>query len=169
MRQTYIAIFFGAGLLLSIHAASHPAAGPADSVTRGKYLVDHVAMCGECHTPRNDKGEILSGQYLKGAPIPVSPPPSRKSCRCFLGLSDSFATLALKSTQISPAIPVKISVLAPRYRSKSSRSHRSEIAPSPTDLARDSSDLDFCEIYRKQAIPFARADHGLNGAFVACA
>jgi hypothetical protein len=44
-------------------------------MTRGKYLADHVAMCGECHTPRDDKGERLSGQYLKGAPIPVNPPP----------------------------------------------------------------------------------------------
>jgi hypothetical protein len=44
-------------------------------MTRGKYLVDRVAMCGECHTPRNDKGEIISGQYLKGAPIPVNPLP----------------------------------------------------------------------------------------------
>jgi mono/diheme cytochrome c family protein len=32
-------------------------------------------MCGECHTARNEKGELLSSQYLKGAPIPVSPPP----------------------------------------------------------------------------------------------
>jgi mono/diheme cytochrome c family protein len=75
MRETYIAIFFGAGLLLLLYGASHPASDSTVSMTRGKYLVDHVAMCGECHTPRNDKGEILSGQYLKGAPIPVSPPP----------------------------------------------------------------------------------------------
>jgi hypothetical protein len=75
MRQTYITFLLGAGLLLVIHEASHPASQPVDSMTRGKYIVDHVAMCGECHTPRDDKGEMLSGQYLKGAPIPVNPPP----------------------------------------------------------------------------------------------
>jgi mono/diheme cytochrome c family protein len=32
-------------------------------------------MCVECHTPRNDKGELLSGEYLKGAPVPVKAPP----------------------------------------------------------------------------------------------
>jgi mono/diheme cytochrome c family protein len=75
MRQTYINILVGAGLLLVIHEASYPASESKDSMTRGKYLVDQVAMCVECHTPRNDKGEILSSQYLKGAPIPVNSPP----------------------------------------------------------------------------------------------
>jgi mono/diheme cytochrome c family protein len=75
MKQSYINILLGTGLLLIIHEASHPASQSSDSISRGQYIVDHVAMCGECHTPRNDKGEILSGQYLKGAPIPVNPPP----------------------------------------------------------------------------------------------
>ena len=44
-------------------------------MAKGKYLVDHVAMCVECHTPRNEKGELISGEYLKGAPVPVKPPP----------------------------------------------------------------------------------------------
>jgi mono/diheme cytochrome c family protein len=75
MRQIYINILLGVGFLLLIHETSHTASQPGDSMTRGKYIVDHVAMCVECHTPRNDKGEILSGQYLKGAPIPLNPPP----------------------------------------------------------------------------------------------
>jgi mono/diheme cytochrome c family protein len=32
-------------------------------------------MCVECHTPRNDKGEILAGKYLRGGPVPVDRPP----------------------------------------------------------------------------------------------
>ena len=75
MRQICIKILLGVGFLLVIHEISHTASQPTDSMTRGKYIVDHVAMCVECHTPRNDKGEILSGQYLKGAPIPLNPPP----------------------------------------------------------------------------------------------
>jgi mono/diheme cytochrome c family protein len=74
LGQIYRNILLGAGLLLMIYAEL-PASESRDSSTRGKYIVDHVAMCMECHTPRNDKGEILSAQYLKGAPIPLSPPP----------------------------------------------------------------------------------------------
>jgi mono/diheme cytochrome c family protein len=74
MRPICINILFGMGLLLVIHEASHPASQSSDSIRRGKYIVDQVAMCGECHTARNEKGELLSSQYLKGAPIPVSSP-----------------------------------------------------------------------------------------------
>jgi mono/diheme cytochrome c family protein len=74
LRQIYRNVLLAAGLLLVIHEVS-PAAESTDSMMRGKYIVDHVAMCVECHTPRNDKGQLLSGQYLKGAPIPLSPPP----------------------------------------------------------------------------------------------
>ena len=46
-----------------------------DSVTRGKYIVDHVAMCVECHTPRDKTGRMIRAEYLKGAPVPVDAPP----------------------------------------------------------------------------------------------
>lgn len=42
---------------------------------RGKYFVEHVAMCIECHTPRDDSGRLLRAKYLKGAPVPVKSPP----------------------------------------------------------------------------------------------
>jgi len=29
---------------------------PAAKVERGKYLVENVGMCGDCHTPRNERG-----------------------------------------------------------------------------------------------------------------
>ena len=41
---------------------------------QGRYLVEQVAMCGQCHSPRNDNGEIIREQWLKGAPIPVQNP-----------------------------------------------------------------------------------------------
>jgi mono/diheme cytochrome c family protein len=72
MKQIYTNVLLGAGLLLVMHEVLYAA---SDSMKRGKYIVDHVAMCAECHTPRNNKGEIMSSQYLKGAPIPVNPPP----------------------------------------------------------------------------------------------
>src|SRR5262245_54800624 len=46
-------------------------AGPTASVDRGKYLVDHVAACGDCHTPlvpnpQNPQGPPIRGAYLSG-------------------------------------------------------------------------------------------------------
>jgi mono/diheme cytochrome c family protein len=37
-------------------------------VTRGKYLVEEVAMCGECHTPRDASGNLIEERDLQGAP-----------------------------------------------------------------------------------------------------
>jgi mono/diheme cytochrome c family protein len=39
----------------------------ADKIERGRYLVQQVAMCGECHTPRNEKSEPIPDQTLQGA------------------------------------------------------------------------------------------------------
>jgi mono/diheme cytochrome c family protein len=36
-------------------------------VERGRYLVDHVSICGDCHTPRNVFGAPIAGMYLAGA------------------------------------------------------------------------------------------------------
>jgi mono/diheme cytochrome c family protein len=40
---------------------------PVDPVARGQYLVDHVAACPDCHTPRNEMGAPIPEQYLAGA------------------------------------------------------------------------------------------------------
>ena len=40
---------------------------------RGRYLVERVGMCGECHTPRDEKGMPLPGRALAGAPIDFKP------------------------------------------------------------------------------------------------
>jgi mono/diheme cytochrome c family protein len=42
-------------------------------VARGKYLVEGVAMCGQCHTPRNADGNLDRSKWLEGAPVPWSP------------------------------------------------------------------------------------------------
>jgi mono/diheme cytochrome c family protein len=42
-------------------------------VIRGKYLVEGTSMCGDCHTPRNEKGEPIREQWLKGAAIDFKP------------------------------------------------------------------------------------------------
>lgn len=38
-------------------------------INRGKYLVDAVAHCGACHTPRDQLGGEQTAQYLQGATL----------------------------------------------------------------------------------------------------
>jgi mono/diheme cytochrome c family protein len=40
---------------------------------RGKYLVDGVARCGQCHTPRNSAGIEDPRHALEGAPLWLNP------------------------------------------------------------------------------------------------
>ena len=51
-------------------------AGPALSgnVEHGRYIAEHVAMCVECHSGRDQSGNILDSERYLGAPIPFSPP-----------------------------------------------------------------------------------------------
>ena len=53
----------------------HPRAtgSAASDVARGKYLVEGVAMCGQCHTPRDSHGNFDQTRWLQGAPVPWLP------------------------------------------------------------------------------------------------
>ena len=53
---------------------SAPAAAVSGDVERGKYLVEGVGMCGQCHTPRNAEGELQMNRWLQGGPVPVTKP-----------------------------------------------------------------------------------------------
>ena len=43
---------------------------PTDQIARGRYLVEALAHCGECHTPRDVLGGLKTGEWLSGAPNP---------------------------------------------------------------------------------------------------
>ena len=43
-------------------------------VARGEYLANNVAMCVQCHSPRDAQGNILTREKFTGAPIPVRGP-----------------------------------------------------------------------------------------------
>ena len=54
--------------------ASVRAAGvPLADIARGKYLVEQVMLCGDCHTPHDEKGEPIADQTLRGAPLAFKP------------------------------------------------------------------------------------------------
>lgn len=42
----------------------------APEQTRGRYIVEALAHCGECHTPRNALGGLERSRWLAGAPNP---------------------------------------------------------------------------------------------------
>lgn len=41
----------------------------ADLIARGQYIVEGVAACGDCHTPRDENGASDRTRWLKGAPV----------------------------------------------------------------------------------------------------
>jgi mono/diheme cytochrome c family protein len=69
---TFLFLFFPA-LLAAAQDSPMPSSGARTG--QGKYIVDHVAMCAECHTPRDPGGRLRRADYLKGAPVPVKAPP----------------------------------------------------------------------------------------------
>lgn len=76
MKRVIIAALFLLSLttigLDRLHA--EPVSGEADQIARGKYIVHDVAMCIQCHTPRNERGELIMSRLLRGAPLPVGSP-----------------------------------------------------------------------------------------------
>jgi mono/diheme cytochrome c family protein len=75
----FLATALGASRLLSREspapraqkASSSP--GQEGSIERGRYLVENVAMCEECHTPRDEKGNLDESRRLQGAAIWIVP------------------------------------------------------------------------------------------------
>ncbi len=54
-------------------AQGNKAAGGSSQIARGKYLVENVGMCADCHSPRNQNGEFVKEQWLGGSPLFFKP------------------------------------------------------------------------------------------------
>ena len=77
MAKVFLAVVFSLVTWWLAGAADrHKADSIENGISRGRYLVERVAMCVQCHTPRSQTGELLETRYLQGAPIPVSAPPN---------------------------------------------------------------------------------------------
>ena len=50
-------------------AQNAPASAQEGQIDRGRYIVQNVAMCEECHTPRDAGGNLDEAHALQGAPI----------------------------------------------------------------------------------------------------
>lgn len=58
--------FWGWRILFASHMHTPVETTPTETLARGKYLTDHVSICGDCHTPRNALGAIDHSRYLAG-------------------------------------------------------------------------------------------------------
>jgi mono/diheme cytochrome c family protein len=47
--------------------------GSIGSVERGKYIVEDVAVCSQCHTPRDGNGAADRSHWLEGAAVWLKP------------------------------------------------------------------------------------------------
>ena len=75
-RMRLVLVVVGAFMGLSLPGSlGADAPTTAEQIQRGKYLVLHVAMCVQCHTPRDQQGRLDETRLLQGAPMPVPPPP----------------------------------------------------------------------------------------------
>jgi mono/diheme cytochrome c family protein len=77
------ALLFTAFLFYSVIASAQQAQRPPSrnenkvggSVERGKYIVESVAMCSQCHTPHTDNGDPDRTQWLAGGALWLKPGP----------------------------------------------------------------------------------------------
>jgi mono/diheme cytochrome c family protein len=46
----------------------------AGNAEHGQYIVHHVAMCIQCHTPRDQHGQLVMSKLLQGDALPVASP-----------------------------------------------------------------------------------------------
>ena len=79
-KLAFLVLFLAVALVVSVGRAEQGTrSGEAGEIERGRYLVEEVAKCSECHTPRNAQGELDRQAWLQGAPIwimPVKPIPN---------------------------------------------------------------------------------------------
>ena len=68
-----VAIAFLSIAVASAQTKPAPPASASSSVERGKYIVESVAVCGQCHTPRDSEGNPDLSRRLQGGPVPWQP------------------------------------------------------------------------------------------------
>jgi mono/diheme cytochrome c family protein len=72
-------VMIAAALALPFWLAAAPSPRPAEpggsgDIERGKYLVHDVALCVQCHSPRDENGRLFETRLLTGARIPLASP-----------------------------------------------------------------------------------------------
>lgn len=74
IKASLIGLFLLSAVPTSAQVKSKSQAAGGHLTGGGKYIVEQVALCIECHTPRDEKGNLQRTEYLKGAPVLVKSP-----------------------------------------------------------------------------------------------
>jgi mono/diheme cytochrome c family protein len=72
LRPLGLLALLGALLVASIDAGAQ---APSARVERGRYLVEGILGCGNCHTPKSPAGEPIASRNLSGGTVTFSLPP----------------------------------------------------------------------------------------------
>ena len=71
----FTSLCFEATLARAQKSQPHPTEkSSTGDVARGKYIVESVAVCGQCHTPRDSEGSPDRARWLQGSALPYLPP-----------------------------------------------------------------------------------------------
>lgn len=73
MHRAAIATQLTLVFILAVSTIPTSPAAPAANLARGKYLVEQVARCGDCHSPHDEKGEPIPGKELRGTALEFKP------------------------------------------------------------------------------------------------
>lgn len=106
MKRLEAVLGLSAVFLFAVVAVSaqkpQAATPPPNLAARGEYLATRVAMCVQCHSPRDEKGEIIEALRFTGAPIPFKAPyahsewaPAAPSIRSLPGFTDEQMVMLL--------------------------------------------------------------------------
>jgi len=89
-------------------------------IQRGKYLVENVALCGECHTPKTDSGDFDRTAWLQGDVLafkPTQPMPFAAVAPMIAGMPGFTDAQALKFLETGIDVTGKPAMYPmPRYR-----------------------------------------------------
>jgi len=71
--NTKSTLLFVAALLATAASAQENGSAPDTRLARGRYIVEKVGLCADCHSPRNERGEFVMARWLQGAPLAFAP------------------------------------------------------------------------------------------------
>jgi len=79
MSVSRLLVSLGGLLLVAVQVSAQRAVTPptgttAGNLEHGRYIVERVAMCYECHSSRDLQGNIVAGTRFMGGPMTMRPP-----------------------------------------------------------------------------------------------
>ena len=79
VSRLFVSLGTCAVLLVAVQLSAQQPAPPATAsmpsgnVEHGRYIVERVVMCYECHSARDPQGNIIPGTRFRGGAMPMRP------------------------------------------------------------------------------------------------